>query len=338
MRALKLTGPKRLELAEIDKPQLDLGKILIQIERCGICGSDLHIWQNGMPAGLIMGHEFAGTVADPGEAKDIFKVGDRVTALPVNPCGICPACKKLQFNKCVNILADAPGITTAGAYAQYLQITAMMVRVLPESMSMEEAAMVEPAAVALHAVNLAGVAAGDKVLIVGGGIIGLLCAAWTRISGAAFIGLSEANAKRGQKALGFGDVDEVFDAIDPRLQKKLLTITCGGFNKVIECAGPAPAVKSAIGAAASGGIVVLAGINYNEVPVSTMRIAMKELHIKGSYGYNAEEFDMSLDYIVRRVLKTSRFVDDTVGLEGVQDAFIKLTDPAGDAVKIMMKP
>ena len=81
-----------------------------------------------------------------------------------------------------------------------------------------------------------------------------------------------------------------------------------------------------------------AGINYNEVPVSTMRIAMKELQLKGSYGYNAEEFDMAIDYSARRVLKTSRFVDDTVSLEGVQDTFIKLTDPAGDAVKIMMKP
>ena len=338
MRALKLTGAKRLELVEPDKPRPSPGKILIQVERCGICGSDLHLWENGIPAGLIMGHEFAGTVADPGEAKNIFQPGDRVTALPVNPCGICPACKKLQFNKCVNILADAPGITTAGAYAQYLTISAAMVRKIPESMSMEEAAMVEPSAVALHAVNLASISPGDKVLIVGGGIIGLLCAAWARISGAAFIGISETNAKRRQKALGFGDVDEVFDAGDPKLQKKLLTLTGGGFNKVIECAGPAPAVRSAVGAATFGGIVVLAGINYNEVPVSTMRIAMKELQLKGSYGYNAEEFDMAIDYIARRVLKTSRFVDDTVNLEGVQDAFTRLTDPTGDAVKIMMKP
>jgi 2-desacetyl-2-hydroxyethyl bacteriochlorophyllide A dehydrogenase len=338
MRALKLIGAKRLELVQTDKPQASHSKILIQVELCGICGSDLHIWENGTPAGLIMGHEFAGTVADPGEAKDILKPGDRVTALPVNPCGICPACKKLQFEKCFNILVDAPGITTAGAYAQYLTITAAMVRKIPQSMSMEEAAIVEPSSVALHAVNLAGIAPGDKVLIVGGGIIGLLCAAWARICGAAYIGLSETNAKRGQKALGYGDVDEVFDAGDPKLQKKLLTLTSGGFNKVIECAGPAPAVKSAVGAATSGGIVVLAGINYHEVPISTMRIAMKELQLKGSYGYNADEFDMTIDYIARRVLKTQRFVDDTVGLEGVQDAFTRLTDPTGDAAKIMIKP
>ena len=277
-------------------------------------------------------------MADPGEAKDIFKVGDRVTAMPVNPCGKCPSCKELQFHKCLNLLADAPGITTAGAYAQYLTITAEVVRKIPPGMSMEEAAMVEPSAVALHAVNIADIAADDKILIVGGGIIGLLCAAWAKIFGAAYIGLSETNAQRGRKALGFGDVDEVFDAGDPKLQKKLLTITGGGFDKVIECAGPAPAVKSAVGAAASGSIVVLAGINYNEVPVSTMRIAMKELQLKGSYGYNENEFDMAIDYMTRGVLKTSRLVDDVIALEGVQSAFIRLTDPAGDAVKIMMKP
>jgi len=337
MRALKLTGPKRLELVEIEKPEPSPGKILIQVELCGICGSDLHIWQNGMPAGLIMGHEFAGTVADPGKAKDIFQAGDRVTAMPVNPCRICPPCKKLQFHKCLNLLADAPGITTAGAYAQYLTIAAEVVRKIPPGMSMEEAAMAEPSAVALHAVNLAGIEPGNKILIVGGGIIGLLCAAWAKIFSAAYIGLSETNAQRGKKALLFGNVDEVFDAGDPKLQKKLLARTDGGFDKVIECAGPAPAVKSAVGAAAAGGTVVLAGINYNEVPVSTMRIAMKELQLKGSYGYNENEFDMAIDYIARGVLKTSRFVENAVALEGVQDAFIRLTDPAGDAVKIMMK-
>lgn len=337
MRAVKLVGMKNLEPADVD--EIKAGpKALIRIERCGICGSDLHMWKNGFPVGLIPGHEFAGTVADPGFAGDVLKAGDRVTALPANPCGECPACLNGQFNRCVNILADAPGITTPGAYAEYVAISATSIRKLPDGMSMEEGAMVEPSAVSLHAVNLARIEPGDKLLIVGGGIIGLLCAAWARIKGAAFIGLSEINGGRRQKALAYGDLDEVFDAADPKLQKKLLTVTGGGFNKVIECAGPAPAVKSAIGGSAYGGVVVLAGISYSEIPVSTMRINMRELTLKGSYGYTVAEFDQTMDHIALHILKTERFIDDTVGLAGVQKAFERLTNPAGDAVKILINP
>lgn len=337
VKAIKLSGARKLALADAEMPQAG-NKTVIRIERCGICGSDLHIWKNGAPAGLIMGHEFSGTVADPGSAGAFLEVGDRVTALPVNFCGTCPACRSRQFNRCARILADAPGITTPGAYAEYVAISTMSIRKLPGGMSMEEGAMVEPSAVALHAVNLAHVSPGDKLLIVGGGIIGLLCAAWARLGGATYIGLSEMNAKRRQKAFHYGDVDEVFDAADPQLHKTLLTATGGGFSKVIECAGPAPAVTSAIGAATSGGVVVLAGISYADVPVSTMRINMRELTLKGAYGYTLDEFDRAMDYIARKSLKTERFIDDTVRLEDVQRSFERLTDPAGDAVKIMINP
>ncbi len=337
MKTIQLDGPRKLVPSEAAVPQAGAGKVVIKVDRCGICGSDLHIWEHGAPAGLVMGHEFSGTIVDTGGLDIDIKAGDRVTALPSNPCGTCQPCLKMQHNRCLNMMADAPGITTPGALAQYMTISAASVRKLPDGMSFEDAAMVEPAAVALHAVNLAEIRPGDQVLIVGGGIIGLLSAAWARICGASFIGLCEVNAKRGQKALAFGDVDAVFDATDPKLQKKLLTLTQGGFSKVIECAGPPPAVKSAIGAAGQGAVVVLAGISYADVPVSTMRIAMRELTLKGSYGYTSGEFDLTLNEIARKVLKTERFIDQVIDLDHVQDAFEHLADPGGDAVKIMVR-
>ena len=338
MKSVRLLDVKRIEPTDADLPREGKSKVLIKVELCGICGSDLHIWENGRPEGLIPGHELSGTVFNPGPTGGVLKAGDRVTAVPVNPCGTCSACMSMQFNRCLNLMADAPGITTPGAFAEYFAITAGSVRKMPDSMSFEEGAMVEPSAVALHAVNLAGIEPGDKVLIVGGGIIGLLSAAWARICGAAHIGLSEMNAKRGEKALALGDVDEVYDARDPKLQKKLLALTGGGFDKVIECAGPAPAVKSAIGATAHGAVVVLAGISYSDIPVSTMRIAMRELTLKGSYAYTLGEFDTTMDYIARKVLKTERFIDETIGLEGVQSAFTRLADPTGHVVKILVRP
>ncbi len=336
MKAVKLVGAKNLLVSEADEPKPGSQKVVIKIEKCGICGSDLHIWENGVPEGLIMGHEFSGTIADPGEAKDYLNIGDRVTALPANPCGECEPCKNNQFNRCLNMMADSPGISTPGAFAEYMSISHASVRKLPDEMSFDEGAMVEPSAVALHAVNLANIEPGDKVLIVGGGIIGLLCAAWARICGAAYIALSEVNEMRGQKAMSFGDIDAVFDAKDPKLQKKMLTETNGGFSKVIECAGPAPAVKSAIGGAGQGAIVVLAGISFANVPVSTMRIAMRELTLKGSYGYTQAEFDQCIDYIARKVLTANRFIDETIEMDDVPDAFERLADPNGDSVKILL--
>jgi 2-desacetyl-2-hydroxyethyl bacteriochlorophyllide A dehydrogenase len=336
MKVTKLVGPKKIELATADQPCADLNKVVIKVEQCGICGSDLHIWENGLPVDLIMGHEFSGTVAE-GTAKDLFKIGDRVTALPANPCGTCLPCKNRVYNRCLNMMADAPGITTPGAFAEYMAINTKSVRKIPDEMSFEDGAMVEPSAVALHAVNLACLEPGDTVLIVGGGIIGLLSAAWARICGAAYIALSEVNPMRAQKALSFGDIDAVFDATDPKLQKNLLSTTQGGFTKVIECAGPAPAVTSAIGGAAQGATVVLAGINFLEVPVSTMRIAMRELTLKGSYGYSSAEFDRCIDYISRKVLNTRRFIDEIIDPENIQEAFTHLADPNGDAVKILVR-
>ncbi len=338
MNAVKLVGPKKTEMGQAPQPEANAGIVVIRVDYCGICGSDIHIWENGVPDGLIMGHEFAGAIVDTGAASEKFKAGDRVTALPVNPCGACKSCLNGQYNLCLNIMANTTGISVPGAYAEYVAVSALSVRKIPDGMSQEEGAMAEPSAVALHAVNLAGIKPGDKVLIVGGGIIGLLSAAWARICGAGYIGLSEVNAKRAQKALAFGDIDEVFDATDPKLQKKLLKLTKGGFSKVIECAGPAPAVNSAIGAARAGATVVLAGINFDQVPVSTMRIAMRELTLKGSYGYSAREFDQTIDYMGRNVLQTKRFIDETVGLDGVQDALVRLADPTGEAIKVLIKP
>ncbi|NLV17537.1 MAG: alcohol dehydrogenase catalytic domain-containing protein [Syntrophomonadaceae bacterium] len=337
MKAVVIDSKNMLKMVDTDKPQATDSKLVIKVERAGICGSDLHIWENGTPAGLIMGHEFSGTIVEPGSARQ-FQPGDRVTAIPGNPCMECKNCKSQLLNLCVHNLDDAPGITTPGAFAEYVAVSPVVVHKLPDNLSMDEGAMVEPSSVALHSVRLGHVAPGDKVLIVGAGIIGLLCAAWARICGASYIALSELNPVRREKALAYGDVDEVFDAAEPKLQKKLLGLTDGGFDKTFECAGPAPAVQAAIGATGYNGTVVLVGVNYSLVPISTMRVNLREIDIRGSYGFTAEEFQMSLDFMARGVLKTKRFVDEMIGLDGLQTAFEKLHDPAGSSVKILVKP
>src|SRR5665647_2763100 len=101
MKAVAIDGKCKLKMLDADKPQATDTKVLIKVERTGICGSDLHMWHNGIPVGLIMGHEFAGVVVDPGPAKNVLKIGDRVNAEPGNPCMECKFCKKGMYNACV---------------------------------------------------------------------------------------------------------------------------------------------------------------------------------------------------------------------------------------------
>lgn len=338
MQAVSIEGKKQLKVVETETPKSDGNKVIVEVAKVGICGSDLHLWENGDRIGLIMGHEFCGKVVDPGALKETLNIGDRVTVLPLNPCGKCVNCKHGKANTCINGLAASPGITAPGAYAQFYAARPDMVRALPDNVSDAEGTMIEPTAVALRAVHLAGVKPGDKVLVTGGGIIGLLCAAWARIAGASYIALSEANPNRAKKALEMGDVDEVFDATDKEVVKKLMVASKGGFDQALECAAVAPAVNTALQALKFEGKLILVGVNYSPVPVSTLLTVLHELEVKGTIGYAPEEFDQTIELMAKKVIKTERFISKTVGLDGVQGAFEQLTSGETSDVKIIIQP
>lgn len=337
MRAVSLAGERRLSVIETEEPKNDGEKVIISVTKVGICGSDIHLWEKGERIGLIMGHEFSGRVVEPGSRKDL-KAGDRVTVVPINNCGECINCKNGRINMCINGLAASPGITAPGAYAEYYAARPDMVRKLPDNVSDEEGAMIEPVAVALHAVRLAGVKPGDKVLVTGGGIIGLLCAMWARVAGASYIALTETNPLRRDFALKMGDVTEVFDATDKDLVKKLKEASRGGFDRALECAAVAPAVNTAIQALKYGGKLILVGVNYSLVLVSTLVAVLHELEMKGAIAYLPEEFDLCIDLISKKIINVERFISRIVGFDGVQDAFERLISQNNADVKVLIQP
>ena len=236
MKCVKLVDVKRLELGEIEKPVSKDGSVVFKVESAGICGSDIHNWHNGAPVGLVLGHEFSGTVVDPGSREDLA-VGDRITGLPISPCGVCEACKNGNPQYCSLTWSQAVGLalTNPGGYAEYSSCRADYVKKLPDNVSFDEGCMVEPSAVSLHAVNLADVKVGDRVLVVGAGIIGLMAAEFAKKDGASYVAMVEVNPKRGEKSKTYGYVDEYFDAKDEKVIEKLMVASNGGFDKVIEC-------------------------------------------------------------------------------------------------------
>ena len=339
MKAVAIKDVKQFEIKEIPEPKADGKKVIIEVSKTGICGSDIHYWVNGEPKGLVMGHEFSGVVLDPGDRLDLIK-GDRVTALPISPCGKCEACRNGDVQFCPETWSEAVGLSVdnPGGLTSKIAVRSDMVIKVPDNIKNEEVAMVEPLAVGLHAAHLGRIAVGDDVLVIGAGIIGLASAEFAKKEGASYVAITETNKARGQKAVDLKVADEYYDATDKDLVSKLMAKTNGGFDVVIECVGNGAAVNSAISMVKPGGIVVLVGVATDAVPTYTVMAVMKELVVQGAIAYTYNEFKSCIDLISRKQVDVLKFVDDIVPLERVQEAYERLTSGTDAAVKILVDP
>lgn len=341
MKCVKINGPKKL-VVETQEPKTGKeGYILIDVIKAGICGSDIHYWVSGEPKGLVMGHEFSGIVIDNGGSKK-FREGQRVTALPISPCMECKYCKDKEIQICPHTWEKAIGLSldNPGGFGGRVLVREDMVRSLPDNVSYESGAMVEPASVALRAANISGVKKGDRALVIGGGIIGLLTAMFLKLKGAGYVALTETNPKRGEKSVKLGVANEWFNALDPKITEKLMAKTEDGtgFDIVCDCVGNAPALSSAITYTRPNGNLIMVGISLAPISVPLVTGVLKEINMKGSIAYKANEFDAVIKLLETKKINLERFVDDVVTLDDVQKSFERLTSGNDAAVKILVDP
>lgn len=339
MKAAVLEDIKKFKITEVEPPKPDNNKVIIDIIKTGICGSDIHNWDAGEPKGLIMGHEFTGKVVDPGSRIDL-NIGDRVTALPISPCGHCEACETGNPQYCTETWTHAIGLSldNPGGLTNRIAVRPDMVLKLPDNVTDEEGAMIEPTAVGLHAVHLADIRVGNKVLVVGGGIIGLVSAMFAKLEGAEFVAISETNEARGKKSVKLKVADEWFNAKDENFLKNVFSKVPGGFDIVIDCSGNTKAVESELMTVKPGGTIVLVGVSPKPIEFASVIAVMKELTIKGAIAYTKEEFKNCISLIANKKIDVMKFVDDIVPLEDTQKAYERLTSGNDDAVKIMVDP
>ena len=341
MKSVAIKGPRELVVEDRKSLTGKPGYILIDVIKAGICGSDLHYFEVGTPEGLVMGHEFSGIVIDNGGSKE-FKEGDRVTALPISPCYQCDDCKKGDVQICAHTWESAIGLSldNPGAFGGRVLVREDMVRHLPEAVTYESGAMVEPASVSYRAVNISGVKKGDKCLVIGGGIIGLLSALFLKYKGAGYVALTETNPLRGKKSVSLGVADEYFNALDPDVVEKLMAKTNhgNGFDVVIDCVGNSPALSGAITYTKPNGNLIMVGISLAPISVPMVSAVLKEINMKGSIAYKTEEFDEVIKLLEEKKIDLEKFIDDTVTLEDVQNAFVRLTSGQDAAVKILVDP
>ncbi|WP_208029747.1 alcohol dehydrogenase catalytic domain-containing protein [Rhabdothermincola sediminis] len=335
MRAAVLQQPGEL-LAIVDRPdpRPGPGEVLLRVEACGICGSDLHLSDAYPMPGLVLGHEFCGTVADVGTGVDTRRVGDRVTALSLAPCGECAACMTGRVRKCPRVAMI--GIERPGAYAEYVVVNARDTFVLPTTLDHRHGALIEPLAVALHTVRRAGAQPGDDALVLGGGPVGLAVASWLRALGAREVAVSDPVASRRVLAERLGATVTIDPTVDD-VGDAFAAVTGTRPRLVIECVGVPGLLQHAADVAAVDATVVVAGVCMAPDTITPLVPMTKELDVRFAFYYEARDYQTTIELIDRGRIDPLPLVTSEVPLEQTPQAFADLKHPS-DQCKVLITP
>ena len=342
MKACVLHAVGDLCCEDVPRPSPGAGEVLLRVAACGVCGSDIpRVFAKGtyhFPT--IPGHEFAGEVIEVGADADAGLVGQRAAVFPLIPCRKCGACEVGAYAQCADY--DYLGSRCDGAFAEYVCVPTWNLVPVPEGLSFEEAAMAEPAAVAVHALRQGGIDVGDAVLIYGAGPIGLMLAAWAQAWGAGKVMLVDVDPAKLDfaKRLGYTNL---FNSKEGDVLKWVGDVTGHGADLVVEGSGNSAAFKQCMLSARPFGKVVLMGNPLGEMKLSQKAywaILRKELRVTGTWNsvYSdlpRNEWRLALDTMASGKLNVKPFITHRVSLEGLYDAMVAIRDRTEFANKVM---
>ena len=301
------------------------GEVQIDIAFCGICGTDLHVFLGHMDQRVgferVIGHEMSGTIATIGPDVDQFSVGDPVVVRPLVACNDCPSCRRGHRHICQNL--RFLGLDTDGAFQEKWTVPAHTVHKLPHDLSLEHAALIEPVAVACHDVQRGRVVAGDDVLIIGGGPIGMLIAMVAGHLGANVM-MSEINPHRLTVARQLG-----FTALDPNqtdVASTVLETTGGkGADVIFEVSGSQPGVDLMTVAASTRCRIVMVAIHAKRADIDLFQFFWKEIEMVGARVYEPVDYDDAIRLIAAGAIDADRLITDIQSLDHIGAAFEALT-------------
>ncbi len=343
MKALLLREYKRLEITEMPVPEIRPGELLVRIRACGICGSDVHGYDGStgrrIPP-IVMGHEASGVVEAAASGADRFKPGDRVTFDSTVYCGRCHFCGRGQVNLCDN--RRVLGVSCAdyrqhGCFAEYVAVPEAICHPLPQELSFEHAAMIEPVSIAVHAVARAGVAIGESAVVVGTGMIGLLVVQALRTAGAGKIIAVDVEPQKRQLAREVG-ADEALDGHEDELPRRIMGLTAGrGADLSVECVGATGPIQTAVACLRKGGRAVLVGNISPRAELSLQTIVTRELTLLGSCA-SCGEYPTCIDLLARRRIRVDPILSATAPLEQGPQWFDRLYAREPGLMKVILKP
>ena len=348
MKALVVREPRQVEIQEVQTPTPGPNEVLARVHAVSICGTDVHLvrgdypgfWPPSFP--FIPGHEWAGEIVALGPGSGLYgwQVGDRVAGTSHDACGFCQKCVEGHYNLCENYgkpgLHKQYGHNVQGADATYVVQGVKTIFAIPDAMSYDVGAVIDPASIALHVANRGNVAPGDTVAITGGGAIGLLSGDAALIRGAARVIVIEPNDRRRAKAaeLGFETVDP--GAVDPVETVRSMTDGLGA-DVVLECAGVPVTVQWALGMLRRGGRCAAVGIPTKGVEIPMQRLVLDEIELVGCRA-SAGEMRRVMPLVVEGRMRAEALITHRFDLAEYEKALTTFGDPEAGAIKIVIHP
>lgn len=336
MKASQYIGAGKVEYREVPLAEPGDDELRVKVAYCGICGTDLHIFKGHMDARVkapqAVGHEVSGTVAAVGKNVAGFEIGQKVTVRPLDNCGACNTCRAGFTHICEKL--RFLGIETAGGFAEYWTVPARLVHALPEDMPLKLAALVEPLAVACHDVRRSELRPGDRVVVSGGGPIGMLIALCARAAGGV-VTVCEINEKRLELARELG-----FKTVNPQKEDPVGIIrgeTGGsGAEVVFEVSGSEAGARVITELARPRGTIVVVAIYAKPVPVDLHKFFWKELRMLGARVYEAKDYEQAIALAAGNTLPLEKLISEVFPLAELQQAFEFLTRTP-DAMKVLIQ-
>ena len=333
MKALVYTQPNEIQLLERAYPELIPNEVVLKIESVGICGSDMHAFHGHDPRrnpGLVLGHEFAGTVVE--SLAPNFVVGQRVTGNPLITCGYCEYCLQGRNNLCAN--RTMVGMTRPGAFAEFMSNPASSLVNMPVGMDIDVAALTEPAATAVHAINLSARALHRpmqecRVLIIGGGAIGMLAALLLKHDGVMQLDLAEVNALR-RASITKHVACHVFNPLE-------IPVVENHYGFVMDCVGSAATRKLALASVKPGGVVMHVGLQDWASEIDMRKLTLAEITLLGTYTYSTIDLQVTVQFLHDGVFGDLAWVEKR-GLDDGPKAFADLHSGKTAAAKVLLKP
>lgn len=334
MRAVVFGADGLVGVRDRPRPVPAEAEVIIRVEYCGVCGTDLHAELEFFAAEVTMGHEFAGVIDEVGTAVDEWQAGDRVAVHPnADWCGTCESCIRGDHTMCSRVLTTPPGLARDGGMAEFVAVPARLLFRLPDSVSTRQGAWVEPLAVAVRAVKRSGVLLGDDVVVVGAGAVGQLVVQLLVVAGARRIRVVEPSVVRREMALAHG-ATEAFDPSDPGWESSLVD---GGRPRIVfESAGAALTLAAAVRVVAPRGVITMTGLSPTDPSFAAKDFVFKEVELRASFIYD-DEFGEAIDLLARGLVDVEPLVSEIRSIDDAVEVF-DLMRSSQSVVKILFEP
>lgn len=338
MKQARLVDIEKVQVEETDVPAVSGSDVLVEVQRCGICGSDLHMYYGESPLKppLIQGHEFSGVVVDAGSDADPFSVGDRVVIEPGIPAGDSPLCDEEHYNVCPSL--EVLGAQRPGGLSQYVVVPKRALLKLPQELSFEEGALVEPFSFAVHVNERGGTNSATRMVILGGGTVGLSVLQVAKAMDAGFVAVSEPSKFKRTLAGRLG-ASRTLDPRSATVEAELLQRdNAGGFDVIYDCVCNQQSMNQALALVRPQGRIVLVGISMESISFEPLRVLTREIDIIGVNMYRRKHFDEALRLATAGKLDMRSMISATFPISEVPEAYKTLEENGPNLVKVLIDP